>query len=818
MQAFLEPRTVALIGATDDPQSPVGRSTLENLLQSQEERQLYAVNPNRREALGLRCYEKVADIGQAIDLAILVTPAAKVPALVAECGEAGVKAAIILSAGFGEAGEGGRALEAAVRTVAGRYPMRILGPNCAGLIRPTANLRATHLAVEAKPGRIAVLSQSGAYGAMILDQLRTAGIGVSLFASLGSMIDLDFGDLIDVLVDDRETRGALVYMERVGDAAKFMSAARAFAHTKPLLIAKAGVSGGAAEAMRLHTGAEVGRFEVYDAAFRRVGALRVDEIGELVDCARILDSRHLPTGPRLALITNAGGPGVIAADTISRRNGVLASFSLESQRELAAALPGRWNGANPIDVMADGRTEHYLAALQACLADPESDGIVVIHAPLGGVSASELARAILAVASKRQKPILTVWLGDGEVRAAREELASQHVPSFDTPEPAIAAYYHLLDYQRNLGRLYATPDELPIELAPPIHHLRVALRRARAEGRTDLTVDEVRWFLTTYGIRCAEATLEDTATASAILTLAARRDVEWGAAIVLADGGVQAAARGSRATGLPPLNQTTARQLIDGLALADRLAGTAPGDVERRLRQLEIALVRFANVIVDFPEFLSLGIGRLVLAEPEPLAWELSAQLLPVGSGRRNAPPHLVIAPYPARYVTPWRLHDGTAVVLRPIRPEDEQLDEALIDGFSEETLRLRFFHVPREIDRLTLTRFCNIDYARELALIAEHTEAGRRHSIGVGRVSIQPDRETAEFAVVVADRYQGQGLGTKLLDMLIGFCLERGLRQLYGVILPDNATMIGVAQRLGFTIHPGLTETRATLDLYPHT
>ncbi len=816
MQAFLDPRTVALIGATDDPESPVGRSALENLLQAREERQLYAVNPHRRQAMGLRCYDKVGEIGEEIDLAVIVTPAASVPALVAECGEAGVKAAIILSSGFAEAGEGGRALEVAVRTVAARYPIRLLGPNCAGLIRPNANLRATNLDVAALPGRMAVLSQSGAYGARILEQLRAAGIGISLFASLGAMIDLDFGDLIDLLAHDGQTRSALIYMEKVGDAPRFMSAARAFALTKPLLVAKAGISSEAAQAMRWHTGAEVGRFEVYDAAFRRVGAVRVDEIDELVDGARILDSRHLPTGPRLAIITNGGGPGVTATDAISRCGAQLAEFASHSRQTLAAALPGRWSGGNPVDLLADGRAEHYLAALRTCLADPQTDGIVVIHAPQPGVSASQLAEAIVEVARKREKPILTVWLGDAEARSIHDQLARNHVPTFSAPEAAIGAYCHLLDYRRNLDQLYATPAELPIEAAPPIHHLKVALRRARHEGRTDLKPEEVQWFLTTYGIPCQAASTEREPGTDTQLTLAARRDVDFGATIVLAYRQEQGDRLDRRATGLPPLNQVTARDLLDRLGLAHKLASRQRPEGDAKIRELEVTLVRFANLIVDFPEFQSLEIGRLAVGHSPPLAAELSAQLTAVGNAGRRQPPHLVIAPYPSRYVTPWQLRDGTPVVLRPIRPEDEWLEEALIEGFSEETSRLRFFQVPREIDHLTLARFCNIDYGRELALIAEHTVGGQRHNIGVGRVSLQPDHQTAEFAVVVADAYQGKGLGTKLLDMLIGFCLERGLRQLYGVILPDNAAMIEVARRMGFVIEPGHHETRATLNLYP--
>ncbi|MEM4719159.1 MAG: CoA-binding protein, partial [Nitrososphaerota archaeon] len=371
IERMFDPETVAVIGATDREGS-VGRAIMENLLEWKNNREIFPINPNRESVFGLKCYPSIKDAPKHVDLAIIAVPAKAVPKVVEECGEAGVDGVVIISAGFREVGEEGRKLEEEIKRIQQKYGMRILGPNCFGFIRPHIGLNATFFRKMPEPGPIAFISQSGALGSAILDWALTHHIGFSMFISLGSMLDIDFGDLIDYLGEDPETRSILIYMEGLDDikrARKFMSAVRGFARTKPILILKPGKYEASARAARSHTGAMVGSFEIYDAAFKRVGAIRVDEIEDLFNCARVLDSRYLPAGPRLAIITNAGGPGVIAADAVIDYGGEVARLSEKTIKALDAILPPHWSRGNPVDIIGDADVRRYAETLKICLSD-----------------------------------------------------------------------------------------------------------------------------------------------------------------------------------------------------------------------------------------------------------------------------------------------------------------------------------------------------------------------------------------------------------------------------------------------------------------
>jgi len=495
---MFNPGTVALIGATEK-RGAIGRAILENLLRSKE-RRIFPVNPLREKVLDVKSYPSITSVPEHVNLAVVATPARSVPEVVEECGKAGVEGVLIISAGFKEIGEEGKRLESEVDRIRKKYGMRILGPNCLGFVRPPLGLNATFLRGTPPPGNIAFISQSGALGSAILDWAVSAGIGFSMFASLGSMIDIDFGDMIDFLGDDEATKSILIYMESVGNARKFMSAARGFARRKPIIILKPGRFAESARAAHSHTGAMAGDDAVYEAAFRRAGIVRVREIAELFDAAEVLDSKRLPAGPRLAIVTAAGGPGVMATDALIDLGGELAKLSDESMKQLNAFLPPYWSKANPVDVLGDATVDRFTKALTICLSDPMVDGALVIYVPLNSAPSSQAAQAVADIARNAWKPIIATWMGAKDIEEGRHIFVENNIPNYDTPEEAVRTYVNMCRYKRHLDQLYETPAELPAHQAPSKDHLKELLRMALTEGRTLLNEEESKNFLMTYGI------------------------------------------------------------------------------------------------------------------------------------------------------------------------------------------------------------------------------------------------------------------------------------------------------------------------------
>jgi len=866
---MLSPKTIALIGASDKEGS-VGRAILENLLLAKN-RKIFPVNPNRTTVLGVACYPNIAGVPEHVDLAVVATPAAIVPRTVEECGNAGVPGLIIISAGFREVGEEGRRLESQIKEIRKKYGMRIMGPNCVGVIRPNISLNASFLKARPEPGNIAFISQSGALGSAILDWAVNAHIGFSMFASLGSMIDIDFGDLIDFLGDDPDTRSIMVYMESVGNARKFMSAAKGFARNKPIIVVKPGRFAESAKAALSHTGAMASDDEVYDAAFKRAGVVRVLEVGDLFNSAAVLDSRHLPKGRRLAIVTNAGGPGVMATDELIELRGQLARLSEDSLKQLDSVLPPYWSKGNPIDVLGDADIDRYVNALGVCVNDPEVDGVLVAYTPQGAAKPDELAKKVVEIAKSTWKPIITTWMGGGAVIEARRVFAENDIPTYETPEAAVRTYMYMYRYGRNLELLYETPAQLSVNQAPPKSNLKALVRRLARQGVTTLGEEDSKRFLSNYGIPTTKPYLANSAESAARIgwevgypvvvkiaspdithksdvggvtlgihseeklrseydsmmqrvklknphakilgvtvqkmiekidyeiILGSRKDRDFGSVILFGMGGVGAELFRDFSIGLPPLNQTLARRLMEDTRVHRMIQGyrgKAPAD----MRQLEEIMVSFSNLIVDFPEIAEIDVNPLAISDGKAYAVDARIVLDKNAIDSTFPYPHLVITPYPTKYVIPWRMRDGTEILLRPIEPEDEPLEHEMLTTLSEETLRGRFFQVIKNITHEMLTRYCNIDYDREMAIVGEVREGEKRRIIGIGRLISEPDFKKGEFAVVVHDDYQGKGLGYKLVGLLIGIGHEKGLEKIYGIVLTDNKAMLTICHELGFS------------------
>jgi len=886
MRRMLDPKTIALIGATDAKGS-VGRTIMENLLRA-EGPVLYPVNPEHTSVLGVDCLHDIASVPVGVDLAIVVAPSSTVADTVLECAKAGVHGAVVISTGFAETGEDALGFEQRVRDVIRGYPMRVLGPNSLGIIRPGTGLNASVLTVTPTRGDIALISQSGALGTGMLDWAVSAHVGFSLFASVGSMVDVDFADLVDFLGEDRYTRSILIYMESIKDARRFMSAARSFARNKPIVVLKPGRYSESALAALARTGEAAGADEVYEAAFKRVGVLRVREVADLFHAAEVLDSRRLPHGPGIAIVTNAGGLGVMATDAIIEHGGRLANLSEKTLADLDEALPAYWSHGNPVDVLGDATSERFTTSVRACLADESVNGVIVLYTPQGNSRPDETAEQIVALIKTSQKPVITVLMGGQSVSGGREIFQRAAVPCYNTPEEAVRTYMSMYRYAGNLGLLYETPAELPIDMAPPKHNLKAMLRRVAQSGRTMLTEAESKRFVATYGFPvipqtfaenldealaaaerigypavlkivsrdiahksaaggvevgvCSPADLESayarimqrvesSSPAAALdgvsvqqmvrkvdfeLTLGMKKDPQFGSVLVFGAGGIGAEGIADFTVGLPPLNQTLARRMMEETRVFATLQSPDPGVVAPDIGELEELLTALSNMAVDFPEIAEIDIDPLVIANGRACA--IDARIVIDTGALAGAPesPHLVITPYPTRYITPWRLGDGTEVLLRPIRPEDEPMEYELLSTASDETLRGRFLGNVASITHEMLVRFTNIDYDREMAIVAELSDGQKKRLIGVARLTGEADRGHGEFAVLVHDDFQRLGLGFKLTDVIIGIAQEKGLREISGYIDSSNRRMLRVVSELGFVIEEtvdDVTTVRLSLD-----
>jgi len=511
LDKLFDPKSIAVIGASNKTGS-VGHILLRNLIGAEYNGIVFPVNPKAPSVQGIQAYASIGQVPRKVDLAVIAVPAQMVPDVVRECGEAGVAGAVIVSAGFKEIGKEGKKLEEQVTSTAASYNLRVIGPNCLGYIRPGLNLNVTFAHVMPEPGRVAFFSQSGALGTAILDWATANKVGFSAFVSVGSMADVDFGDLIDYYGADPRTGSIIMYIEAITDARKFMSAARHFAKTKPLIVVQSGRTARSAMAAASHTGAIAGDDTLYSAAFRRAGIVRVDEIEDLFDCSETLSRQISPRGPRLAIVTNAGGPGVMAADRLLDLGGELAELAPETSAKLKESLPGFAAIGNPVDVGGDADAERYSAAAETLIQDPNIDGVVAILTPQAMSYPTETAEALVEVSRKHpSKPLLTSFMGEIKVRDGITAFRSAHVPSFDTPEDAVKAFMYMYQYTRNLEGLYETPADILPDFSPNRDKVKKIFLDVARSGREILSEVEAKDVLEAYGIPIVKTVIATTA-------------------------------------------------------------------------------------------------------------------------------------------------------------------------------------------------------------------------------------------------------------------------------------------------------------------
>ena len=889
--SFFAPRTIAVIGASAREGS-VGRAVLENLYEF--EGHVYPVNPNHLNILRVPAFESVGRIPEQVDLAVVATPARTVPGIVRECVAAGVKAAIILSAGFKECGVEGAELERRIMSEARGGGMRLIGPNCLGLMAPHLRLNASFATTMARPGSVAFISQSGALCTAVLDWSLRENVGLSAMVSVGSMLDVGWGELITSLGDDPHTRSILIYMESIGDARSFLSAAREVAFSKPIIVVKTGRTASGAQAAISHTGALTGSDAVVDAAFRRVGVLRVDSIEDLFDMAEVLGKQPRPSGQRLGIVTNAGGPAALAVDRLVLGGGQVATLGEPTVAELNRMRPAHGSQGNPVDILGDADDERYARAIELVANDPAAEGLLVILTPQAMTDALATAEKVKAFARREtRKPILASWMGAAAVEAGETVLNDAGIPTFKFPDRAAQAFNYMWQYSANLAALYETPtlrDGSTAGTGFP-QAAQTIINRARQSGRTLLTEHESKEILAAYGIPVVEvfpATAEDEVAALAMkvgfpvaiklhsetithkaevggvrlnvrdvaeareawrsirravaekfgeqhfrgvtvgrmipsggleLILGSSVDPQFGPVILFGAGGRLVEAIQDRAIGLPPLTTTLARRMMQRTrifaAFTDR-----HGRLTLNLAALEEILVRFSQLVAELSWIKEMDVNPLFVSADQIVA--LDARIvLHDPTTRETGLPRLVIRPYPQRYATSCTLADGTAVLLRSIRPEDEPLMVRFHATLSDQSVYFRYFNhlsLQQRTEHARLARICFIDYDREVGLVAVHDDvrSGGPAILGVARLCKAHGKSEAEFAVVVSDHWQKRGVGTMLLRKLLEIGRDESLKRIHGTILGDNIGMRRLCERVGFKIRQRAGESECEATIVP--
>jgi acetyltransferase len=889
LESIFNPATVAVIGAREDPAS-VGGRLLKNLASGALKGRAFPVNPAHASVQGLPAFRSIEEIPERVDLAVIATPAPTVPDIVSQCASAGVKGAIVISAGFRETGAAGAALEQQILIAAGSSGMRIIGPNCLGVQSPGTGLNATFAEAIARPGNVAFASQSGALCTAILDWSLAENFGFSRFVSTGSMLDVGWGDLIDFLNDDRETTSIVLYMESVGDPRAFISAVREVALLKPVIIIKAGRSEATAKAAASHTGALAGSDAVFDAVVQRCGALRVDTIEDLFLMSEVLAKQPRPTGKRLAILTNAGGPAVLAADALIAGGGELAPLDEKSLGLFNEFLPGHWSRNNPVDILGDADADRYARALDVVRSNLACDGVLVIFAPQGISRSADIAARIVRQPRFERKPILASFMGAHAVDEGRAILERAGIPVVQYPDAAARLFNYMWRYDAALQALYETPTALPAsEQAPDRVTVRALIELARTQRRTLLSEAESKALLAAYaipvvptkvcaaaenaveaaketgfpvavklhsltvthksdiggvvldvrdedGVRHAFAAIQRSVSERAgvdafagvtvqpmvptggyELILGSSADREFGPVLLFGLGGTLVEVFRDSAMGLPPLNTTLARRMMERTRIYAALKGTR-GRPAVDLPRLEALLVQFAALVVEQPWVKEIDINPLLASADRLLALDARVVLHDPATPERDLP-RPAIRPYPAQFAAQWCDAKGTLLELRPIRPEDEPLMRRFHETLSETTVYRRYAHVVRLADRVAhdaLIRACFLDYDRHMALVALPAGPGPQPIVGVGRLIKSRDEGAAEFALAVSDGYQRRGIGTELLRRLVDIGRVEGVRRIIGYILSENGAMLKICKRLGFKTRcaAGDTMQTARLDL----
>ena len=864
LNRIFKPRHVAVVGASEKA-GTIGNALMRNLIDGGFPGTVLPVNPKYQTMHGQACFESVSVLETGVDLAVIATPIHSVADIVGECVEKKVGGAVIISAGGKEVGVKGLEIEEKIQHSAHGGGLRIVGPNCMGIIRPGVNLNASFASEMPVAGNLAFVSQSGAICTAIVDLALKERIGFSHFVSIGSMLDVDFGDMIDFLGNDSSAKSILLYIENLTNFRKFMSAARSVSRIKPIIVLKSGRSPAGARAAASHTGAMAGEDAVYDAAFKRAGIVRVDTIEELFDCAELMAKQPRPRGPRLAILTNGGGPGVMATDTLARYGQEPAPLDTDTIQALDAFLPSFWSRGNPIDILGDASAERFGGSIEVCFHSKNLDGMLVILAPQALTDPLSVAETLAAAMQKRQYPVFACWMGGKRIATAVDVLNEAGIPTYDTPERAVRAFLYMVEYTRNLEMLLEVPPKMTGQMVFDQEKARELISKAPAQGF--VPDPDAREILTAYGLPVIRTEIAGTeAQASRIgremgyplvmkllsgdishktdaggvrldlrgeadvggayrqiissahhykpdariegvtiqpyfsnpdyeILLGAKRDPNFGPVILFGMGGIYTEVLKDRALGLPPMNRLLARRLMQETKAYSLLQGyrnRPAADMPR----LEEMIVRLSQLLIDFPEIAELDMNPVLIKDGKPVAVDARLLVSPLAVPSSL---HLVIGPYPEEDESHIVNADGRRIFIRPVKPEDTPLFTELFKVLSPTTIYYRFFCALKELNPEMLARFTQIDYDREIALVAIDEESETERMLGVARIIGDSDAKTGEFAVLVGDAWQGKGIGSNLLEKCLSIAEKQGFESVHGIVLHENRNMLALGKKLGF-------------------
>ena len=823
LTSLFEPKSVAIIGASDRENS-VGNVLFKNIVEAGYKGRLYPINPKHKTVQGVKTYKSIEEISARVELAIIATRPQTVTEIVEQCGRSGIKNVIIITAGFREAGHSGAALERKTLEIARSYGIRVLGPNCLGIIRPDLGLNATFARVTANVGNLALVSQSGAMCSAVLDWAKSNGVGFSSVISLGSTADVDFGEILDYLVYDNRSHYILLYIEGIRNSRRFMSALRSAARIKPIILLKAGRHAAGSAAVQLHSGMIAGSDIVFDAAVRRSGVVRVQNVGQLFYASKALASKFRPKGKRLAIITNGGGPGAMAADRAGDLEMPLAVLSPETVKALNATMPPTWSQSNPIDIVGDATPERYRDAILAVAQDDAVDGILVMLTPQAMTQPMEVAQEVIAVSQQTSKPMLACWMGEEQVREGRLALEAAGIPAFRMPEAAVELYYHISTYYRNQTLLLQTPESSLQLTRQETEGARMLIEAVLQEHRKVLSEMESKAVLRAFRIPVAQTMVARTPTESLLLAeqigfpiamkvdspdlirkseaggvrlnitnapavrnayhdiietvqkkhpnaringvsiepylarpngrelmIGVVRDPTFGPIITFGAGGSEVEIFSDRAVALPPLNRFLVQDLIRSTRAA-QLLGDFRDMPAIKMEALESVLLNISEMVCDLPWLQELDLNPLIVDENGAIAADARI-VIDYASTSGDRYSHMAIHPYPVHLIQDWEQPDGRTVTIRPIRPEDAEMEQDFVKRMSDESKYYRFMDTLRELTQPMLVRFTQVDYDREMALVATlPAEEGKTMQIGVARYVTNPDGESVEFALAVAD------------------------------------------------------------------
>jgi acetyltransferase len=802
LERLLNPKTVAIVGASKKEER-LGYTLLKNMVNADFHGMLYPVNPKYSSISGIQCYPDIRKVAEAIDLAIVTVPEHRIQEVIEACCEKKVGGLLVMSGGSMH--EKQKDTHEKIISTCQQHKIPLLGIDSFGFLRPPIHLNASLARRLARKGGIAFISQSKSISSSVLEWAEWKHIGFSSFISVGQMLDVNLHHLIDYLGNDPYTRSILLFMESLTEVRRFLSAARAFSRNKPIIVLKAGKSSEGAAIIRQHTDWEPGDFKAYQAAFERAGIIQVETINQLFDAAEALASQPRPGGNRLAIISNGGGPGILATDYLVRQGGSLPDYDEKTFQTLMEKTSPRSFRSGLIDLDNTASPELFRIAVEACMKDKSTDGVLAILSSQVEIQASEFAKALSNVKTNTSKPLLISWIGYGTTEESLDQFRKFQLPVYRFPESAVDTFLRMAAYSQNIKALYETPKALPYDFRPEREKIQQFRQGIKNRKGKDLSRKEIIDLLSLYDIPVAEGFSTkltelgpEEPSGSWELSLSSQRDALFGPILSIGTGGKQAALFPERGYGIPPLNMGLASRIIQKSPLS-RLPEAGHSSNSPDLEALAFLLCKLSLLTMDMPEIEVLSIPSLLMRADEVKACRAMVRLgnHPVSEDKRYN--HLVISPYPDEYIKGVVLPGGQKVTLRPIKPEDEELERVMIGKFSRQSLYYRFFGYVNHFSHDMISRFTHNDYDREIAIIAEVREEDRTEMIGVVRLVADADNENAEYAIAIPDPWQGKGLGSTLTDYILAIARKRGIQKVFANVLIDNEGMIQIFKKRGF-------------------